>query len=388
MRPDHRKLVGVVGIVGLLGAGAGAGYTLARLNTSEAGPQIESTETSNDQSPKVGSLTVSPEQIGNADISLQTVALTSIEAEIVAQAAVIAAPSGAASLTAHVSGTVTRIFKRVGEYVRSGDVLAIVEGQDAAQIVADRTVASTKANLAKRAFAREQFLFEQGVTPKAEYEQAEAEEEAASAELSRAQKTVKSANITNDGRGVAIVSPINGAISETFARLGMFVQPDTELFRVSDPKQMEIEASIPADDIGLVSVGDTVLLDVAGKGVSLGKVRSITPSLNTTTRAATAIIDAPGAELRAGQTLLVRIVSQKVASKTAISVPNDAIQTMDGHQIVFVRTETGFVAKPVLLGRQGASRTEVLRGLRENDRIAVRNAFVLKAELGKSVEED
>jgi cobalt-zinc-cadmium efflux system membrane fusion protein len=69
-------------------------------------------------------------------------------------------------------------------------------------------------------------------------------------------------------------------------------------------------------------------------------------------------------------------------------VPDDAIQNVEGRQVVFVRTPKGFVARPVLPGRQGAGRTEILRGLAAQERVAVRNAFLLKAELGKSAEEE
>ena len=68
---------------------------------------------------------------------------------------------------------------------------------------------------------------------------------------------------------------------------------------------------------------------------------------------------------------------------SGMTVPSEAVQTVEGSNVVFVRTATGFRAAPVLVGRQAAGRTEILSGLTASDRIAGSNAFLLKAELAK-----
>jgi cobalt-zinc-cadmium efflux system membrane fusion protein len=383
MIQDNRKLLAAAAVFALLGTASG--YALFRFTHVEPTPAAASEE---DKVAKAANVSVTADQIRNANIGVQAVATSSVGGEVVAQAAVVASPTGAAILTAHASGTITRIFKRIGEPVRAGEVLAVVEGKDAAQIAADRSSAGAKSTLAARNLAREKSLFEQGITSRAAYEQAEAEAAAASAETQRARATAGTANITGDGRGVAVVSPITGAVTASTATLGAFVQSETELFHISDPKNFQIEASISAEDIGLVSVSDKALLETTDKQVFNATVRSITPALDATTRVATAILDAPGASLRPGQTVRARIISGKSSQSRALTVPDDAIQNVEGRQVVFVRTEKGFTTRTVLPGRQGAGRTEILRGLRSDEQIAVRNAFVLKAELGKSAEEE
>jgi cobalt-zinc-cadmium efflux system membrane fusion protein len=66
-----------------------------------------------------------------------------------------------------------------------------------------------------------------------------------------------------------------------------------------------------------------------------------------------------------------------------LTVPSDAVQTLEGASVVFVRTATGFRAVPVLVGRRAGDRTEVLSGLTGTEHIAGTNAFLLKAELAK-----
>src|SRR5690606_27302617 len=66
-----------------------------------------------------------------------------------------------------------------------------------------------------------------------------------------------------------------------------------------------------------------------------------------------------------------------------LTVPSDAVQTVEGATVVFVQVPGGFQATPVLAGRQAGGRTEILRGLTGSERIAGTGAFLLKAELAK-----
>src|SRR3546814_4508930 len=87
--------------------------------------------------------------------------------------------------------------------------------------------------------ARERHLYEQKVTARADYEQAQAEAAAAAAEARRAQVAAGAANVTRDGSGAIVASPISGRVTAESVSLGAFVQPETELFRIADPSRSE-----------------------------------------------------------------------------------------------------------------------------------------------------
>src|SRR3546814_20253445 len=82
-------------------------------------------------------------------------------------------------------GAVTRVYKRLGDPVRAGEALAIVQSRDAAQIAADKAAAEARAVLAQRNLARERQLYEQKVSARVDYEQAQAEAGVAAAEADR-----------------------------------------------------------------------------------------------------------------------------------------------------------------------------------------------------------
>jgi cobalt-zinc-cadmium efflux system membrane fusion protein len=185
-----------------------------------------------------------------------------------------------------------------------------------------------------------------------------------------------------------VTSPISGRITSVTANLGAFVPSETELFRVADPKRVQIEASVPGADAGRVAAGDRAVVETSAASAET-MVRSVTPALNAETRSATVVMDAPPMEgLQSGAIVRVRILPKAVPTSTAIVVPDEAVQTMQGRDVVFLRTSQGFRAQAVTVGRRSAGRAEVVSGLNAGQAIATRNAFLLKAELGKGSEED
>jgi cobalt-zinc-cadmium efflux system membrane fusion protein len=76
------------------------------------------------------------------------------------------------------------------------------------------------------------------------------------------------------------------------------------------------------------------------------------------------------------------------ATSSALVVPEEAVQSVGGRDVVFVRTANGFKATPVTTGQRSAGRIEIASGLPVGRTIATRNAFLLKAELGKGAGEE
>ena len=371
----------------LIGAVAGAiafaaigGFTVARC-TAESSvsqtPPVEE-ETGHD------GLTLSTAAIRDAGIRTMKVGAGGLDAEIVAHATVVASPAGDAIVTARAGGAVVRILKRLGDPVRAGEALAIVESRDAAQITADRGVAAARTVLAQRSLARERMLYDQKVSPRVDLERAEAEAASAAAEAHRAQAAAGAANVTLDGRGVIVASPIAGRVTETHASLGAFVQPETLLFRVADPLQIQIEAAIGAIDAARTAAGDRAAIDLPDGRTIEARVRAVTPTLNGETRSATAVLDAADSALLPGLALKVRLMPASARTLAAVAVPEEAVQSVDGRDVVFVRTRAGFRAVPVGTGRRSAGRIEIVSGLASGMTIATAGAFLLKAELGKA----
>ncbi len=331
-------------------------------------------------------LALSPDQVRQAGISIETVQAGGFAAEILSQGTVFPTVSGLAVVTAPAGGTVTRILKRLGDPVTTGEAVAWIGGSAGAQVAADRRVAVARSVLADQVRAREKSLFDQGITARADYERAMAEAESARAEADRARIAASRAGVTEGGTAV-VVSPISGRITAAGASLGAFVQPETELFRVSDPTKNQVEAQVSAMEAARIAPGDRAVVQ-AGDGAPIdGHVRSLTPALDPQSRTATVVIEASSAGLISGLGIRVRIFPMgATGDRTLIAVPEEAVQSLDGRNVVFLRTTAGFRPQAVVTGRRSGGRVEILSGLAAGIPIAVRNAFLLKAELGKSAE--
>lgn len=366
----------------LVGAG---GFGLARCTAdkpaSSAPAAVEEKATDD--------LKLSQDAITSANIAVDTISAGGLSSEIITQAQVVATPNGQAALTARAAGSISRIYKRLGDPVKAGEALALIESRDAGQIAADRTTALARARVAQANLTREKTLMDQGVSARVDYERAQADAAAAQAEVSRTQSAASAARITSDGHGVIVASPISGQVTSSTASLGAFVQPETELFRVSDPNLVQIEAAIGASDMPRVAAGDRAVIDMPDGRTLEARVRSVTPSLNAETRAATAVLDVVGGGgVQPGLSVRARLFPAVTSQSTAIVVPDEAVQSVNGRDVVFVRTKDGFKATPVTVGQRSAGRAEVTAGLTSGQSIATRNAFYLKAELGKGAGEE
>lgn len=91
--------------------------------------------------------------------------------------------------------------------------------------------------------------------------------------------------------------------------------------------------------------------------------------------------------LRPGMFAQVRMQTPVTGGRAAIVVPEIAVQELNGKQVVFVAEGASgrYIARAVTLGpRAGQGAVVVATGLRAGERIAVKGAFQLKAELTKA----
>ena len=365
--------------IGLVAAAA-LGFGAARLTQSPA-PAPAPTEAAAPAKPS-NTVAMTQQALSASQITVAPAASGELDAAILASATVEATPDAEAVLTARAPGTVSRIMVRIGDLVRAGQTLALVESRDASQIAADRSAASARVTLAARQLERERGLLAQGVTPRADYEAAQANLAVAQADARRASAAAGAARVSGDGRSVAVVSPVSGRVTNAGANLGQFVAAETELFRVADPRRLQITASVPPADAGRVREGDRVELTTTDGRKIEGRVRSSTGVVDPQSRTATVVITptSGGSTLAPGQLVQARILASGGAAKSGVMVPQDAVQTLGSDTVVFVRTGQGFRAQPVQVGSRSGGMVAITGGLAAGTQIATTNAFLLKAE--------
>ena len=370
--------------IGLVAAAA-LGFGAARL-TQPAPPAPTTTAEPAEAAKATTSVAMTPQAIAASQITVAPARSGELDAAILASATIESTPDAEAVLTARAPGTVTRIFARIGDPVRGGQTLALVESRDASQIAADRAAASARVTLASRQLARERTLLSQGVSPRADFETAQANLAVAQADARRASAAAGAARVSGDGRSVAVVSPVSGRVTSAAANLGQFVAAESELFRVADPTRLQITASVPPADAARVRPGDRVELITNDGRTIEGRVRAATGVVDPQSRTATVVVTptAGASTLSPGQLVQARILASGGAAKNGVMVPQDAVQTLGQQTVVFVRTRTGFKAQPVQIGSRSGGMAAIVDGLSAGTPIATVNAFLLKAELEKN----
>ncbi len=327
--------------------------------------------------------------IKSAGIKVEQVRAGKVTGEILAPAIIAPIPGAEATVIARAAGTITKINKRLGDDVRAGEAIAWVDSLEATRMTAERSTAITKLELAKKVFARESALFEKGVTPRQEMEAAQSALAVAEAESSRAAMILKTANVGSDGRTVSVISPVSGKVTSESAIVGAFVQPDAELFKVANHDNIQIEAYITASDLTQIKAGDSATIFSRNGAKVTAKVRSITPSVSGTNQTATAVLipedDAPSLVL--GEGVQVRLHAATTNENDFI-VPEDAVQNLEGRDVVFIRTQSGFRPHPVVVGQRSNGFAQILSGLDLKAIIATQNAFLIKAEMIKNAPEE
>ena len=328
---------------------------------------------------------MTPERLEASGVRVEKVQSGLLATDVIAQATVAAPPEGRALISAPGDGRVARILKRLGDPVGRGETVVLLESREASAIAAERNAAAAAAQAARANAAREQRLFDAKISSRQELEAAIAAQKMAEAELGRASAAMRAAGVTGDGRYLAVRSPISGRITATDTQLGAYVEAGAELFDVADPRSVQIEASVPGGDADRIRPGDLAFIEVSRGETLEARVRSVTPSLDRESRTATVVLQPSGATagLIQGRSLRVRIVPHGNQPERLI-LPEEAVQQIDGRDMVFVEVDGGFRPIPVTIGVRSDGRIEIVEGLEPGQSVATEGAFVLKSQLGAS----
>lgn len=182
-----------------------------------------------------------------------------------------------------------------------------------------------------------------------------------------------------------VKSLTSGTVIEKHITLGEFVRDNTDIYVVADLSTVWLNLVVPPRDLGPLRPGQPVVVRAAhSEETARARLTYIGPLVAEETRSviARAEIDNASGRWRPGLFASGRIeIGQE---PVALAVPHEALVTLEGAPALFVRTADGVVARPVRTGRADGASTEILSGVAPGDSVAVTQAFLLKAELGKA----
>lgn len=181
-------------------------------------------------------------------------------------------------------------------------------------------------------------------------------------------------------------APMSGTVVARDAALGQAVDQGSVLYTIADLTSVWVDFALYPQIAPSVRRGQSVRVraDAGQSFEATGIISYVGPLLEQDTRVSYARVVLPNKSNRWKPGLFVTAAVTVDRAKVAVSVPEEAILRTSRGPAVFRAQGDVFELQPVVTGRTDGHWVEISEGLEPGARIVVHNAFLLKAELGKS----
>ena len=182
-----------------------------------------------------------------------------------------------------------------------------------------------------------------------------------------------------------VVAMVDGTVIEKHVALGEFVRDDADIYVVADLSTVWVNISVYARFLTNVSPGQKVRITSPGVRATVrGVIDYVGPVVGESTRTGVARMVLRNTEQFWQPGLFVTAHITVSEERVPVAVPDGAIQTVEGREVVFVRKMNSFTARPVATGRRGGDLVEIVDGLEAGEDYVAAGSFIFKAEFGKS----
>ena len=303
-----------------------------------------------------------------------------------------------AHVAPRVGGVVREVRASLGDTVRKGQLLAVLDSRELADAKAVYLASAERLRMADSTFSREERLFKGKVSSEQDYLDAKQIRAEARIKLRTTEQKLLVLGVTAteiqklpDSHEVALtdyrlLSPFDGTVIDRHITLGETVAAENPVFTVADLSSVWIDLSVYQRDIGAIRSGQSVRVETNHGDEAELVIDFVQPLVGEATRTALARIIAPNTDGHWHPGCFVKArVTTSASGEARVVVPDTAVIRMpDGDDVVFVATDEGFEPAGVTLGMRSAGRVEIISGLDPGQRYVVRGGFSLKAELGKA----
>ncbi|WP_109126374.1 efflux RND transporter periplasmic adaptor subunit [Dyella sp. C11] len=293
----------------------------------------------------------------------------------------------ATAVLAPISGPVSRLLVDIGDHVKQGDALALVDSPDYAAAVTTYRKALTTAHTARRLADLEKDLVEHQGVAKREEDQAQADAANADADVDAALKALVSLNVDpkvikaiEQGQPIApihgvIRSPMAGTVVDRQITPGQLLQAGTTpCFTVADMSHVWVMAQVADSDAASVKPGDTADIATGVNAQRLAGTVAKTSSLidpDTRLMPTRIVVDNAQGLLKKQAYVSVQIHSRQEAN--GLLVPVSALLRDDENlPFVYVAQHDGsFARRSVTVGYRTGDQFDIPAGLQAGEQVVV-----------------
>jgi cobalt-zinc-cadmium efflux system membrane fusion protein len=394
----NRFLLGIVCCLGLAACGR---QKSAAENQSEVQNKAPSGENEKSKT-ESNSVEMTSEAQQRAGVAVALVSALPMTQFLAVTGSVQPVDSSIAHVRPLARGRLQDVRVKLGDRVSSGQVLAQLDNIEAGEFIAQYNAARSERQRLRIQLAAQQRLVERtrrlaeiGAAPQKDYEFSLAEQQALEETIRGQESTIVaiSARLRRFGineadvgtsASTSIRAPFAGVITYMDAAPGEVVDGGAELFSVADLSTVYVQAQVYEKDLGSVRVGQSASIATdAYPGLQFpGRVVSVGDLIDPQTRTAAVRCQLPNPNARLKLDMFATIQFPTLTQRATLSVPADAVQTIENKTIVFAQiSPTHFEVRPVETGVTGEGRTEILRGLKKDEKVVSRGAFAVKSVL-------
>lgn len=293
---------------------------------------------------------------------------------------------------ATVTGRVTELTAMLGQQVKVGDTLAVLNSTELGAAQLAYMKARAQAQLNERNVERAQQLFAADVIGSAELQRRESELSISRAEMRAAadqlrvlgvsSKSLEKLTSTGAINSVSpVVATMAGTVVERLVAQGQVVQPSEVMFTVADLSRVWVEAEVPEQQAAAVRPGQTIQVEIPALGQQLtAKLIFIADTVNPMTRTIMVRSELDNSDRSLKPAMLATVLIQGRPTARLV-VPDTAIVRENNKDFLFV--EVGpqqFKLTEVALGPAIGTMRPVLGGVAEGTKVVIEGAFHLNNE--------
>lgn len=299
-------------------------------------------------------------------------------------------------ISSPLQGRVVEVRAHLGDRVKAGDVLLIVDSPDIAQAYSEYVKEDSDLQYATRAYELAKDLYENKAMPLKDLKQAENELVKARAEFRRAKERLLSLRIPAeeltkplDKQKITsrfeMKSPITGIVVERAVTPGQSVggDPSQVLFTVADLDMLQVLADLYERDLALVKEGQFAKVTVeAYPGVDFpATVAAIGDVVDPVTRTIKVRAWVKNDPHKLKPEMFARLHLDVGDANQFITVPREAVLESEGKQFVYVVEEPNrYVKREVKVSNISTDQVRILEGLARGQRIVIKGAVLIKGQ--------
>lgn len=289
------------------------------------------------------------------------------------------------NIYSRVTGNIQKIYADIGDYVRTGKLLALIDQSTFVQSVkqTEGLLNQAKASLEnnKVNYQRLLALYEKGLTSKGDLDNAETLVRVTEAQVQTAEANYNNARLQLGY--CSITAPFSGYITKRFLEQGSLVSSGTSnsIFILSNISKLKIMVSVLEKDIPLLeNVKDvTVKTDAYPNEAFTGKFRKMSQSVDLSTRTMPVEVNIDNSDnmLKPGMFARVELVLDKHFN--VLTVPLQCVRKDEKGSFVFtVSDDFTSVKKYVQTGLESNNKIEIVSGLNDSEKVVAVGQELIK----------